>query len=103
MRSYKLFFLSMIALAALTGCEKEGNKKFDAVVDSIAGDYKVSSIYRDDGVAMDLNGDGIAHNNLLEEFDAMPGLRSSMRCLGWITPLPIPACTSLIMKEMEMN
>lgn len=78
MRSYRLFFLSMIALAAFTGCEKEGNKKFDAVVDSIAGEYKVSSIYRDDGVSMDLNGDGVAHDNLLEEFDAMPGLDYSL-------------------------
>ena len=72
---FRLFPTALALLLILTGCEKGIDKKtvWDSITNNIAGKYKITAISNacSDRV-LDLDGDGVAHSDLMIEFTGLP-------------------------------
>lgn len=66
MKNTFLFILSAVVLLCIASCQKEDNTK--AYRKAFAGNYNIISIYNENRLAFDLNGDGERSVNLLDEF-----------------------------------
>lgn len=60
-------FLILLSVVVMSGCEKTTGK-----YDNLVGNYEMADLYWG-GTCVDINGDGIAQNNLMAEYKNVPG------------------------------
>lgn len=75
MKKTFILFQMLFVMAAFCSCQhKETDDKavINEVCDDICGAYILESVYRVDGAAMDLDGDGESRQELIHEFSKLP-------------------------------